>query len=197
MRDQRINNYYLIVIETITLYRDTYLNSIFKMGDYEDLFSDENLSDILESPFTSPRISIEESTFKYEVLSTDKLVHKMEAYICEINSVIDPPLPKPIAIVLLDHFKWDKDRFLECYYTDRKKIFKEAKISEPKTEYEKAKNNRMKRLKSEDDVLCEICFTEQRKVRNTGLEECGHVYCNDCWEGYLTSKVEILSLSIY
>ena len=160
------------------------------MGDFEDFSSDESVSDILESPLLTPQVSKEEG-FKYEVLSTDKLFTKMEAYICEVNYVIDPPLPKPIAIVLLDHFKWDKDRFLECYYTDRKKIFKEAKISEPKTEYEKAKNNRMKRLKSEDDVLCEICFTEQRKVRNTGLEECGHVYCNDCWKGYLTSKVEI------
>lgn len=158
------------------------------MSDFEDFESDDSIDDILESPLLTPQLS-KEGIFNYEVLSTDKLVHKMEDYIKEINSVIEPPIPKATAIVLLDNFKWDKGRFMECYFTDTKKVYKEAKISEPKTEYEKVRNNRMKRLKSEDEILCEICFTEQPKIHNTGLEECGHVYCNHCWKGYLKNKV--------
>ena len=161
------------------------------MGDFEDFedFVDDE-SDTSEYSILTPQIS-KEDIFTYEVLSTSMLFQKMEEYISEINSVIDPPIPQAIAMVLLDHFKWDKNRFLECYYTDYKKVYKDAKISEPKTDYEKMKNNRMKRFKSEDEILCEICFTLQRKGENTGLEECGHVYCNECWEGYLKNKVLI------
>ena len=160
------------------------------MEDFEDFISDE--SDTSEYSILTPQIS-KEDIFTYEVLNTDMLVEKMEDYINEINSVIQPPIPKAIAIVLLDEYKWDKNRFLECYYTDHKKLFKAAKISEPKSDYEKIKNNKMERFKSEDEILCEICFTLQKKWCNTGLEECGHIYCNDCWKVYLKTKVSIFA----
>lgn len=158
----------------------------------QDLENDYDPDDdsCLSPPFSTQvsKSSVDEG-YRYEVLSTDKLVEKMEAYIQEINSMMEPPIPKSTAMALLNHLKWDKTRFLEQYFDDCDRLFKEAKISRPKTTKEKQKNNILKKLKSVDEILCEICFTSQRKSSNTGLEECGHVYCNDCWRGYLNSKV--------
>ena len=162
--------------------------------DGSDLESDEsnNIPDFSREVSKSST-----DVYRYEVLSTVRLLDKMEAYINDINTVMDPPIPKSTVMALLDHFKWDKARFLERYFDDYDNLFKEANISKPKSVKEKQRNNQLKRLRSEDEILCEICFTEERKSRITGLEECGHVYCNDCWKSYLNGKVQILQTYIF
>ena len=107
----------------------------------------------------------------------------------EINNIMKPPLPFSTAVTLLNHLKWDKDNLFEKYLDDPDKLFKEAKISKPKTNEEKEKTNREKRLKYSDEMLCEICYLIQPRSLMTGLEECAHMYCKKCWNGYLTNKI--------
>ncbi len=38
-------------------------------------------------------------------------------------------------------------------------------------------------------VYCEICFTEDVPVGQAFGLGCGHVFCRDCWSGYLSSAV--------
>ena len=164
---------------------DDNIDSWFTDGE-PDSDGSEVITPILSTQVSKCSVEV----YGYEVLSIDKLFHKMEAYINEINAVMDPPIPKSTAMALLDHFKWDQARFLEKYFDDYDKLFEEANISKPKSGKEKQKNNKMKKLRSEDTFLCEICFTENDKSSITGLEECGHVYCNDCWGNYLNCKVK-------
>ena len=153
----------------------------------------ENTSVGSESP---PPESSDDRRHRFEVLSTNQIANKMDDDIKEINKVINPPLLKTTAMTLLDHFKWDRTRFLEQYFDDKEKVFKEANLAMPKPANETRKNDTRKRLRSEDKILCEICFTKQPKPENTWLEECGHVYCNECWKAYLNSKVQKLITSL-
>ena len=89
--------------------------------DGSDLESDEsnNIPDFSREVSKSST-----DVYRYEVLSTERLLDKMEAYINDINTVMDPPIPKSTVMALLDHFKWDKARFLERYFDDYDNLFK-------------------------------------------------------------------------
>ena len=170
-------------------------DSVESESDGSDMESDgSNITSLMLSRQVS-KCSAE--VYRYEVLSTERLVDKMEANINDINKLMDPPIPKSTVMALLDHFKWDKARFLERYFDDYDNLFKEANISKPKSAKEKQTNNQMKKLRSEDEILCEICFTEERKLSITCLDECGHMYCNECWKSYLNCKVQILETYIF
>ena len=136
----------------------------------------------------SSRSSFEEE-FAYEVLSIDKLVYKMQLYVIEVNKIIDPPMPKSTTLALLDHFKWDKDKLLDRYYDDKDKLFQETKIANPKSTFDVQKSNALKTTNPDIEFVCEICLIESSKMHQTWLEECGHMYCNDCWKNYLNAKV--------
>ena len=138
-----------------------------------------------------------EEEFAYEVLSIEKLVKKMHLYVIEVNKIIDPPMPKSTTMALLDYFKWDKDKLLDRYYDDKDKLFQETKIANPKNTFDVEKSNALKTTNSDIDFLCEICFISSSQMYQTWLEECGHMYCNECWKSYFNAKVIKRIQSIY
>ena len=161
------------------------------MIEYESDYSTSGSDETMKSPALSTQVSkiSTDEGYTYEVLPVDKLVDKMETTITEIVGMINPPIPNSTAMALLNHFRWDRTRFLDKYFEDEDKLFREASVSKPKTLGEKDEANRLKKVNSLEEILCKICFNSQPKYHNTGLEECGHVYCNQCWRGYLNSKV--------
>jgi hypothetical protein len=52
----------------------------------------------------------------YEVLSTEQIVEHMVDCIKEVNSVIQ--IPTTTVRILLNHFKWDKEKLMERYFSD-------------------------------------------------------------------------------
>jgi len=126
--------------------------------------------------------------FTYEILPPDKLIQAMNTDIEEINNVINPPIPPSTVSVLLNHFKWDKQRLLEQYFEDSNKLFKDAKVSIPKIS--KKKKSTRNKQSSTAKITCEICFDSYNKSAMSSLPECDHSYCNECWRGYLTSKID-------
>ena len=59
------------------------------------------------------------------------------------------------------------------------------------------KSNALKTTNSDIDFLCEICFISSSQMYQTWLEECGHMYCNECWKSYFNAKVIKRIQSIY
>ena len=43
-------------------------------------------------------------------------------------------------------------------------------------------------MKGDADMPCSICF-DTHPPGEMRSAECGHAYCNDCWQGYLGSAV--------
>ena len=138
------------------------------------------------------------------------IVSTIDQYIDEVNSVFE--IPSATARTLLAHFRWDKEKLLERYYSgDQETLFKEAHVvcplqrSSPTTEQTNSaasvapkKDSRpdfksyLKQGSSSSRYLsastCEICFNDLSSDSLTGME-CGHVFCQECWDEYLKMKI--------
>merc|ERR1712012_716418 len=126
-----------------------------------------------------------EDEYPFEVLSTEKIVSNMVESIKEGSMVVQDQIPTTTVRILLNHFKWDKERLMERLYSDdQEAMFVEAQVISPfKKKPEQVKK---KTLKPTED--CEICCLSLPKAMMRGLE-CGHLYCTSCWTEYLPSKI--------
>ncbi|KAL5003908.1 hypothetical protein ScPMuIL_017364 [Solemya velum] len=131
----------------------------------------------------------EAEEFPYEVLTADKIVQFMVDCIKEVNAVVQ--IPSTITRILLNHFKWDKEKLMERYYDgDQDKLFSEAHVVSPyrRDGARVKKTTRSSAAACSTDVVCEICYLGRKPNELAGLE-CGHKFCSDCWKDYLTSKI--------
>ena len=121
--------------------------------------------------------------YPYEILTTEQILQHMNECIRQVNVVIE--MPSTIIRMLLNHFRWDKEKLMESYYDgDREQLFSEARVADPF----KSANNVEKDWRTRKVEECEICLSELVASMMTGLE-CGHRFCHDCWAEYLTTKV--------
>ena len=106
-------------------------------------------------------------------------------------------IPTTTLRILLNHFKWDKERLYDAYYaaSDPEKFFEDTNIPSPFKTKELAANAEPTSSSSSQD--CEICFLPLLDSSTAGLE-CGHLFCTACWAEYLTTKIvqDGVSLSI-
>jgi ariadne-1 len=117
-------------------------------------------------------------TRSFESLSADRLakeVAKNVQDVCDVTGV-----PPDVAVILLRHWKWNKEKLLEAFVDEPEKVFKGAGMSGPEVE--------KKIASSEQTFNCMICLEKQRFNDALALG-CGHNYCAGCWRGYLMNKV--------
>lgn len=77
------------------------------------------------------RDALSQDDFHQEVLSQDEIVAYMNDIIREVTSVVQ--IPGTTARMLLNHFKWDREKLMEAYYdsSSPEKLFREAHIACP------------------------------------------------------------------
>lgn len=160
---------------------------------------DEDYQMIEENGADQRQSDLEE--YEYKVLETDDVVEHMRECIRDVNTVVQ--IPDTMTRILLNHFKWDKEKLMEQYFgnQDQEKFFREAHVVNP---FNKPMNKpgssssggssssssvstrpKLKRGVSEE---CEICFSQYPSTVMTGLA-CGHRFCESCWRVYLTTKI--------
>ena len=62
-----------------------------------------------------------------QVLSTEDIVSHMVESIREVNTVTQ--IPTTTIRILLNHFKWDKEKLMERFYSDdQEEMFKAAQV---------------------------------------------------------------------
>lgn len=117
----------------------------------------------------------------YTVISVKKIAREMEDCISEVSSVIN--IPKTVTRILLNHFKWDKEKLMEKYYDgDQEKLFADARVASPFVAKDVFKNE------SESNE-CKVCFSNIVDTSAMTSLQCGHKFCLDCWDQYLTTKI--------
>ncbi|KAK3604434.1 hypothetical protein CHS0354_013834 [Potamilus streckersoni] len=155
--------------------------------------SNESNDEFIELDEPEPSTAKEQQDaedFKYEVLTADQIVQFMVDCIKEVNAVVQ--IPSTITRILLNHFKWDKEKLMERYYDgDQERLFAEAHVISPYRRDQGRPTRRVTRSaasNSSDNTTCEICFDSRNTTEMSGLE-CGHKFCLECWCEYLTSKI--------
>lgn len=130
--------------------------------------------------------------FVFEVLSTEEIVQHMIDCIKEVNNVVE--IPATTTRILLNHFKWDKEKLMERYYDgDQEQLFAEARVINPLVKHTcqpstSSSRSKVPKLRSSSTEECEICFMPTAASHMTGLE-CSHRFCTECWCHYLTTKI--------
>jgi len=164
----------------------------------DELFDDENyeLSDPedcqeydSDSPYEVDEDQDEpdEEDLPYQCLSPETISATMKKCIEEVNSVLE--IPSSHARLLLSHFKWDKERLLERYYSgDQERLFKEVHVLDPHQNSSTKKKTPSSSSSFPSKPTCEICLVDFSKDCLTGLQ-CNHLFCKYCWETYFRTKI--------
>jgi len=177
---------------------DDFMYDEDELSDPEDDQDDFDISCDVEAARDTSSSSFrdkgEEDDFNYVCLTPESIVVTMNKCIEEVNSVFQ--IPQATARILLTHFKWDKEKLLERYYTtDQEELFTEAHVVNPhrnrpmstRSKTQVAKNTN-KSGNSSTEMECEICLSEVQLEILTGLQ-CGHAFCQFCWNEYLITKI--------
>jgi len=144
--------------------------------------NDDNFA--MDVDVNSTRQTAEQENYPFEVLTTEEIVNHMVDCIREVNSVVE--IPATTTRILLNHFKWDKEKLMERYYDgDQAKLFKDAHVINPFNKPTSAPKPKIQKIGMEE---CEICFLSYPGNMMTGLE-CCHRFCTSCWTEYLTTKI--------
>ena len=116
--------------------------------DNEEMYCDELESSDSDCVLSeSEKNGSKNDEYPFEVVEKDKIVSQMSETIKEVNGVTT--LPEAKVKVLLNHFKWDKQKLMERFYADEQDdIFKEIIPIQ---------------ADSANMLECEICFDTFKK----------------------------------
>ncbi|VDO97102.1 unnamed protein product [Soboliphyme baturini] len=156
---------------------------------------DDDLGIALEEEHgSSTRERRDGEEYHFEVLDSDEILHHMNETIKEVAGLTQ--LPLTTARILLNHFKWDKEKLLEMYYdcSDQENIFREAHVISPFKKCPAASSSKSSSVMGTSrsitslNEMCQICMHSYDPTLMIGLE-CSHRFCMSCWITYLTTKI--------
>jgi len=189
-------------------------DDIFPSEDSDNEIDSDNDADehyIFPDPEATDSQPVED--FTYEILNPEEIVQSMVDCIKDVNQVLQ--IPATTTRILLNHFRWDKEKLMESYYLgDQEKLFAEAHVIPPgQTPAVASKSTGSKSASGAGvkggskvssgcggagpvyaqgavggEVDCDICLVPMPVSSMTGLE-CGHEFCTLCWTEYLTTKI--------
>jgi ariadne-1 len=92
------------------------------------------------------------------------------------------------AVPALRKCKWDKNRLMDSFFSDRDKFTKDAGI------FHRCKDvgNDDAKTKKRDGgkFTCTICFDDDLAQNEIYAMGCGHEFCLECWSGYINAKFD-------
>eukprot|EP00038_Savillea_parva_P028832 m.67246 g.67246 ORF g.67246 m.67246 type:complete len:525 (+) comp8422_c0_seq4:106-1680(+) len=150
-------------------------------GDFDDDFDDVDAA-FEESDDGGGSVAVDDEV-KVEVLTPADIIATQVDAIKEINEVFR--IPAKTARILLQHFKWDRERLIERYYgsADVDKIFEEAHCVKPSAD---AADGAAAGAAVDGAVECPVCWEDKEAVSRL---DCGCVVCNDCLREYVQAEV--------
>ena len=115
----------------------------------------------------------------FRVLSPVDIQYSQQKHIDDLCQVLG--LPSESVAILLRYMRWNKEKLIETYMDKSDDLLQEAGLGpqfdmSPKTE----------RL---EGFTCEICYEDGVNLETYAMI-CGHRYCVDCYNQYLSQKVE-------
>lgn len=130
-------------------------------------------------------------SIEYKTISGTALLDSISNIIEEVNVIVD--LPYTVTRMLLSHFNWDKETFLDRYYACADDT---VGLNALLTDAHIAVNGSLSGEKvssstdtnQSDEMTCAICY-DSFTLESSASLDCGHYYCKSCWVLYLTEKI--------
>ncbi|CAN8247654.1 unnamed protein product [Cochlearia groenlandica] len=146
-------------------------------GDDDDLYIDDDEADS-DDLFTGENIendstSSKQSHTSYIVLKEEDIQKRQKIDIERVSTILS--ISKVEAIILLLHYRWNVSKVEDEWFTNEDKVRGIVGLL-------KNPNNGIEVNSTHE---CGICFESYEIV----TVSCGHYYCNTCWIGYITTKI--------
>ncbi|XP_062005704.1 probable E3 ubiquitin-protein ligase ARI8 [Rosa rugosa] len=120
----------------------------------------------------------------YTFLKEEEIAKLQKDYITEVSTVLS--ISKSDACLLLLYFNWRDEELKDEWFADEEKVRENAGLLEKPMVKHSASANQ--------PITCRICFDEyyyssESTISSILSTSCGHPYCRDCWEGYISTSI--------
>ena len=116
----------------------------------------------------------------YVVLTESDIQQRQENDITEVSNVLS--ISKAAATVLLLNYNWRACDVQDEWFADEERIRKKVGLFEKPVFLLPNKLGKVK-------LTCSICY-ENVRVSMMGWVSCGHPFCRECWEKYVSVAIE-------
>eukprot|EP01103_Thecamoeba_quadrilineata_P002550 TRINITY_DN12499_c0_g1_i1.p1 TRINITY_DN12499_c0_g1~~TRINITY_DN12499_c0_g1_i1.p1 ORF type:complete len:498 (-),score=80.68 TRINITY_DN12499_c0_g1_i1:94-1563(-) len=114
----------------------------------------------------------------YDILSEEDVKDEIQRLTESITDILGLPI-EALALPLLIHAKWNKEKLISSYMDDPQKTCETAGVD----------LNRYSWNKSSAKIFsCRVCLEDSALLSTFSLS-CGHTYCAQCWKTYLEIKI--------
>lgn len=87
------------------------------------------------------------------------------------------------ALALLQHFRWDKEKLLDDYFSAGDKVREDVGLGQSIPPFPSASGG------GGGVISCRICYDEAVPLSESYALDCGHHFCLDCYRGYLQAQL--------
>ncbi|XP_022992199.1 probable E3 ubiquitin-protein ligase ARI8 [Cucurbita maxima] len=112
----------------------------------------------------------------YTILNESDIRQRQEDDITRISSVLS--ISRVASIVLLRHFNWSVTKVHDEWFADETSVRKQVGLLEAPVVH----------VLNARERTCGICFESYPNSRIKSAA-CGHPFCANCWEGYITTSI--------
>lgn len=161
--------------------------------DEDGLNSDEAVEEDesgIDDSFVGELVFEEKKRKSFSCLSPSEIVAFQEKEVAEIADLLS--VPSSSSATLLRHFHWKRERFLTRYLENPQQVCQAAGV--PYVPNSGAKLRTLSSSKNvaspsiPSDSMCSICCDDVDSTNSSALS-CNHIFCNECWETHLSTKI--------
>ncbi|KAJ3413079.1 hypothetical protein HDV05_008533 [Chytridiales sp. JEL 0842] len=149
----------------------------------DDVEDDEDEEEDGDDPsFFAPVVAEKDVRKPYEVefhvYSVQDIVNFQNKEVRHVSGILG--CQEAHAATLLRHYHWNKERLIERYMDNPDDVLADAGVI--------LESSKQPRFVLVNGFECSICYADDPGMETLALS-CGHRFCRDCYERYLTQKI--------
>ncbi|CAM0952392.1 unnamed protein product [Alopecurus aequalis] len=112
---------------------------------------------------------------RYVILTENDIHERQGEAIKRVSSIFS--IPRDLACILLRQYKWNISKLSDEWFADEERVRNSIGLPANGVVLPDCKK-----------LTCGICF-EVYSTKALSSASCGHFYCHECWEGYISASI--------